>query len=57
MDFSVDFQFRSRIFEALAGQMFDRALRKMIGAFEARAAALYGNSAPGTSSASAASAA
>ena len=40
--FSVDFAFRSRIFEALAGQMFDRALRRMTGAFEERAAALYG---------------
>ncbi len=42
VQFSVDFAFRSRIFEALAGQMFDRALRRMTGAFEARAAALYG---------------
>lgn len=42
VDFSVDFAFRSRLFEALAGQMFDKALRKMIGAFETRAAALYG---------------
>jgi coenzyme Q-binding protein COQ10 len=40
--FSVDFAFRSRLFEALAGQMFDRALRRMIGAFEQRAEALYG---------------
>ncbi|HET7709411.1 MAG TPA: type II toxin-antitoxin system RatA family toxin [Sphingomicrobium sp.] len=40
--FSVDFAFRSRLFEALAGQMFDRALRRMTGAFETRAAALYG---------------
>jgi len=40
--FSVDFAFRSRVFEALAGQMFDRALRRMTGAFEQRAAALYG---------------
>lgn len=40
--FSVDFAFRSRLFEALAGQMFDRALRRMTGAFERRAAALYG---------------
>lgn len=40
--FAVDFAFRSRIFEALAGQMFDRALRRMTGAFETRAAALYG---------------
>lgn len=41
VDFAVDFAFRSRMFEALAGQMFDRALRKMIGAFEERAAVLY----------------
>ena len=40
--FAVDFAFRSRIFEALAGQMFDRALRRMTQAFEQRAAALYG---------------
>ena len=42
--FSVDFAFKSRIFEALAGQMFDRALRRMTGAFESRAAELYGMS-------------
>lgn len=40
--FSVDFAFRSRLFETLAGAMFDRALRRMTGAFEQRAAALYG---------------
>jgi len=40
--FSVDFAFRSRIFQALAGEMFDRALRRMTDAFERRAAALYG---------------
>ena len=40
--FSVDFAFKSRLFETLAGAMFDRALRRMIGAFEQRAAALYG---------------
>jgi coenzyme Q-binding protein COQ10 len=42
LHFSVDFAFRSRLFEALAGQMFDRALRRMTGAFERRAAVLYG---------------
>ena len=42
IDFCVDFAFKSRIFETLAGQMFDRALRRMIGAFEARAHDLYG---------------
>jgi len=54
VDFCVDFAFRNRIFEALAGTMFDRALRRMIGAFEARAAILYGE---GSSSSSAQSAA
>lgn len=58
VDFTVDFAFRSRIFEALAGQVFDRALRRMIGAFEERAAKLYGagetsESADGNSSSSA----
>src|SRR5688572_14917884 len=42
VDFCVDFAFKSRIFETLAGQMFDRALRRMIGAFEDRAHQLYG---------------
>jgi coenzyme Q-binding protein COQ10 len=42
--FSVDFAFRSRLFETLAGSMFDRALRRMTSAFEQRAAALYGTS-------------
>ena len=41
--FCVDFAFKSRIFESLAGQMFDRALRRMIGAFETRAHDLYGD--------------
>ena len=40
--FSVDFAFRSRLFESLAGAMFDRALRRMTSAFEQRAVALYG---------------
>ena len=55
VDFEVEFQFKNRIFEMLAGQFFDKALRKMIGAFEARAATLYGAS--GSSSSSAHSAA
>lgn len=41
VDFTVDFTFRNSLFEKLAGQVFDKALRKMIGAFEERAAALY----------------
>ena len=42
LHFSVDFAFKSRLFETLAGQMFDRALRRMTSAFERRAAVLYG---------------
>ena len=62
VDFCVDFAFKNRMFEMLAGQVFDRALRKMIGAFEERAARLYSDSsvapsAPGISSSSAHSAA
>ncbi|MEO8723630.1 MAG: type II toxin-antitoxin system RatA family toxin [Sphingobium sp.] len=53
IDFTVDFAFKNRLFEALAGQMFDVALRKMIGAFEARAAVLYALSSSGSNSSSA----
>lgn len=56
VDFMVDFQFKSRVFEAIAGQVFDRALTKMTDAFEARAEALY-SSAPGSKSSNATSAA
>ena len=42
LHFSVDFAFKSRLFETLAGSMFDRALRRMTSAFEQRAAVLYG---------------
>ena len=42
VDFTVDFAFKNRVFEMLAGQVFGTALRKMIGAFEERAAVLYG---------------
>ncbi len=60
VDFSIEFEFKSRLFEMVAGQVFDRALRMMIGAFEERAAKLYGvpsSEAPGISSSSAHSAA
>ena len=42
VDFSVEFAFKNRVFEALAGQYFDRAFRKMVAAFETRAEELYG---------------
>lgn len=57
VDFCVDFEFKSRAFEMLAGQVFGRALRKMIGAFEDRAAQLYGPGDEGISNSSAQSAA
>ncbi len=56
IDFVCDFAFRNALFEKLAGQYLDRAFRKMVGAFEARAAKLYGAS-DGSSSSSATSAA
>ena len=52
IDFAVSFTFRNAMFEALAGQYFDRAFRKMVSAFEARAHQLYGsNSSSATSAA------
>ena len=56
VDFAVEFAFKNRVFEAIAGQMFDAALRKMINAFETRAEALYA-SPSGMSNSSATSAA
>lgn len=52
VDFAVSFTFRNSVFEALAGQYFDRAFRKMVSAFETRADQLYGsNSSSATSAA------
>jgi coenzyme Q-binding protein COQ10 len=51
IDFSVEFTFRNALFERLAGQYFDKAFRKMVTAFEARAAELYGSSSSSATSA------
>jgi coenzyme Q-binding protein COQ10 len=51
IEFMVSFTFRNAMFEKLAGQYFDRAFRKMVGAFEARAEALYGSSSSSATSA------
>lgn len=51
IDFSVDFTFKNRVFEALAGQYADRAFRKMVDAFETRADELYGRSSSSATSA------
>ena len=42
IDFSVDFEFRNKMFERLAGKFFQEAFKRMVSAFEARAAAIYG---------------
>lgn len=42
IDFSVDFEFNNRMFERLAGMFFHEAFKRMVGAFEARALAIYG---------------
>lgn len=42
LEFDVRFTFRNALFEKLAGQYFDKAFRKMVAAFETRAAELYG---------------
>ena len=48
VEFHVDFTFRNAVFEAMAGQYFDRAFRRMVEAFEQRANELYGReAAPG----------
>ncbi|MBC7143264.1 MAG: type II toxin-antitoxin system RatA family toxin [Rhodobacteraceae bacterium] len=41
VSFFVDFEFRSAILQKLIGMVFDEAMRRVVRAFEARAAALY----------------
>jgi len=48
IDFFVEFEFRSHLFERLIGALFDEAVRRMVAAFETRAHKLYG--APGPTS-------
>ena len=42
VDFFVDFEFRSRLLQRVFQPLFHEAVRRMVGAFEARAEALYG---------------
>ena len=42
VDFFIDFEFKSRTLQMLIGLVFEEAVRRMIGAFEARARVLYG---------------
>ncbi len=44
IDFYVDFEFKSRLFQAAIGAVFNKAVTRMIQAFEKRADELYGPS-------------
>ena len=44
IEFAVEFTFRNALFQKLANQYLDKAFRKMVGAFEQRAAQIYGSS-------------
>ena len=50
VDFHVDFAFKSRLFESMAGGLFTEAVHRMVRAFEKRADALYGATAASNSS-------
>jgi coenzyme Q-binding protein COQ10 len=43
VEFSIDFEFKSRLLEALLAANLSRAVERLIGCFEDRAKALYGN--------------
>ena len=57
VEFDIDFQFKSRVLEALLAANFHRAVERLMACFDARAAALYGAGEPGNSKSSAHSAA
>lgn len=42
IDFYLDFEFKNPVLQKLMGVFFGEAVRRMVGAFEARARALYG---------------
>ena len=42
IDFYVDFEFRSRMLQKIIEVLFNEAVKRMVGAFEARARQLYG---------------
>jgi coenzyme Q-binding protein COQ10 len=41
VDFYLSFEFKSKLLQALIGVLFEEAVSRMVGAFEARAAKLY----------------
>jgi coenzyme Q-binding protein COQ10 len=48
VDFFVDFEFKSRLLQAVIGTVFNEAVRLMVRSFERRAANLYRRAAPPT---------
>lgn len=48
IDFFVDFEFKSRILQAMIGVVFGEAVRIMVNAFERRAEVIYGKRAIGS---------
>jgi len=46
VEFKVDFEFKSRALALVMSGVFSELVHRMVGAFEARAAALYGSSKP-----------
>jgi len=42
VEFDIDFEFRSRLLRRIAEPLFHEAVRRMVSAFESRAAAVYG---------------
>lgn len=42
LDFYIDFEFHARLFQKMAGPLFDEAVRRLVAAFEARAHTIYG---------------
>jgi coenzyme Q-binding protein COQ10 len=52
VDFFIAYELKSMMLQMLVGALFDRAFRRYTEAFEARAAAVYGTSAPAARSSS-----
>lgn len=42
LEFYLEFEFRSKLLQSIIGMLFEEAVRRMVAAFESRAATLYG---------------
>ena len=45
LEFYIEFEFRSKLLQSIIGVVFEEAVRRMVAAFEARAAVLYASTA------------